>query len=139
MSYTKQVWNTGEKITADKLNHMEDGIENCCGGGTPTLTLNLGTASGSYYITEEDANKVFGDYPIGFKFRTVANGEANPLIKAFTLDSFNEDGGHYVASVDGQNVTFQFENVIVLGYTQGDDLILAWNSTSRRYEKDTGK
>ena len=26
MSYTKQTWNTGDTITADKLNHMEDGI-----------------------------------------------------------------------------------------------------------------
>ena len=31
MSYTKQVWNTGEKITADKLNHIERGIANACG------------------------------------------------------------------------------------------------------------
>lgn len=27
MSYTKQTWQTGDKITADKLNHMEDGID----------------------------------------------------------------------------------------------------------------
>ena len=27
MSYTKYTWVTGEVITADKLNHMEDGIE----------------------------------------------------------------------------------------------------------------
>lgn len=26
MSYTKQTWNTGDVITAEKLNHMEDGI-----------------------------------------------------------------------------------------------------------------
>lgn len=28
MSYTKQTWQTGETITANKLNHMEDGIAN---------------------------------------------------------------------------------------------------------------
>ena len=27
MAYIKYVWKTGEKITASKLNHMEDGIE----------------------------------------------------------------------------------------------------------------
>ena len=27
MSYTKYTWQTGEIITADKLNHMEDGID----------------------------------------------------------------------------------------------------------------
>ena len=28
MSYTKQNWATGDKITADKLNHIEDGVYN---------------------------------------------------------------------------------------------------------------
>ena len=28
MSYEKYTWQTGEVITADKLNHMEDGIKN---------------------------------------------------------------------------------------------------------------
>lgn len=37
MSYTKQVWNTGEKITADKLNHMEDGIADMSSGYVPTV------------------------------------------------------------------------------------------------------
>lgn len=31
MSYEKQTWVCGETITADKLNHIEEGIENCCG------------------------------------------------------------------------------------------------------------
>ena len=31
MSYEKQTWTTGDVITADKMNHMEDGIAN--GGG----------------------------------------------------------------------------------------------------------
>lgn len=26
MAYTKQTWTTGDTVTADKLNHMEDGI-----------------------------------------------------------------------------------------------------------------
>ena len=34
MSYTKYTWVTGEVITADKLNHMEDGI---AGGGGITV------------------------------------------------------------------------------------------------------
>ena len=38
MSYEKQTWVCGETITADKLNHMEEGIEECCGGVQP---LNL--------------------------------------------------------------------------------------------------
>ena len=34
MAYTKQTWNNGDIITADKLNHIEDGIaEGGSGGG----------------------------------------------------------------------------------------------------------
>lgn len=32
MSYTKQTWTTGDTITAEKLNHMEDGIGEGAGG-----------------------------------------------------------------------------------------------------------
>lgn len=33
MAYVKQTWETGQTITADKLNHMEDGIAEGAGGG----------------------------------------------------------------------------------------------------------
>ena len=33
MSYTKQTWANGDTITAEKLNHMEDGIAASGGGG----------------------------------------------------------------------------------------------------------
>ena len=32
MSYSKQTWQTGDTITAAKLNHMEDGIDGAGGG-----------------------------------------------------------------------------------------------------------
>ena len=34
MNYEKQTWERGETISADKLNHMEEGIANAGGGGT---------------------------------------------------------------------------------------------------------
>lgn len=33
MAYTKQTWATGDTITAAKLNHIEDGIEDAGGSG----------------------------------------------------------------------------------------------------------
>ena len=33
MAYTKQTWETGDVITAEKLNHMEDGIGGTSGAG----------------------------------------------------------------------------------------------------------
>lgn len=39
MAYEKQTWECGETITADKLNHMEDGIANASGGGTEPFLI----------------------------------------------------------------------------------------------------
>lgn len=59
MAYTKQTWATGDVVTANKLNHMEDGIaEGGTGGGdvlvvpvtvaivddAPTLTTSVAVA-----------------------------------------------------------------------------------------------
>ena len=40
MSYTKQTWATGDTVTADKLNHMEDGIDSA-GGASYDLVIEL--------------------------------------------------------------------------------------------------
>lgn len=37
MAYAKQTWNNGDVITADKLNHMEDGIAEGGSGGSGGL------------------------------------------------------------------------------------------------------
>lgn len=39
MAYTKQNWECGDLITADKMNHIEDGIEDASSGGG--LTVNI--------------------------------------------------------------------------------------------------
>ena len=43
MSYTKNNWTTGDTITAEKLNHMENGIESASsgGGGSASLTTEI--------------------------------------------------------------------------------------------------
>lgn len=42
MAYEKQTWNCGDTITADKLNHIEDGIADASGGGgSDIFTVNL--------------------------------------------------------------------------------------------------
>lgn len=38
MAYEKQEWKNGDTITAEKLNHMEDGIESVGGGGAFIIT-----------------------------------------------------------------------------------------------------
>lgn len=40
MAYERQTWACGDTITADKLNHIEEGLEECCsGGGTSSEPL----------------------------------------------------------------------------------------------------
>ena len=63
MSYETHTWESGETITAEKLNHIEDGIAECCSGGdvgyecTETKTL----------LTEEDVTTaVDPEYPPSF-------------------------------------------------------------------------
>ena len=41
MAYQKQNWQTGETITAQKLNHIEDGISNNTGGGSSDNVLTV--------------------------------------------------------------------------------------------------
>lgn len=37
MAYEPTVWNCGDTITAEKLNKLENGLAECCGGGTEPL------------------------------------------------------------------------------------------------------
>ena len=49
MAYTKQNWECGDLITADKMNHIEDGIEAASSGGT------------DYYLIDFRVNAETGD------------------------------------------------------------------------------
>ncbi len=44
MSYSEYTWQTGETITAEKLNNLEGGVQealDCCGGGGITFTCTI--------------------------------------------------------------------------------------------------
>lgn len=42
MSYEKTTWATGDVITAEKLNNIEDGVEDASGGESVVVTLSAG-------------------------------------------------------------------------------------------------
>lgn len=53
MAYEKQVWNCGDTITADKMNHIEEGIENASSGDALFVKYDHSETEGStitYYF-----------------------------------------------------------------------------------------
>lgn len=58
MSYEKQTWVNGEVITADKLNHMENGIGEGS-GGTVTINARVTRDAQSGECTIEELDKTF--------------------------------------------------------------------------------
>ena len=49
MAYTKQTWNNGDIITAEKLNHMEDGIAS---GGVMAVNLTYDESTLTYTMNK---------------------------------------------------------------------------------------
>ena len=41
MAYEPTVWACGDTITADKLNKLENGLAECCGGGSAPLVVHV--------------------------------------------------------------------------------------------------
>ena len=41
MAYTPTNWSCGDTITADKMNKLEQGLAECCGGGSEPLIVNV--------------------------------------------------------------------------------------------------
>ena len=85
MAYEKQTWANGDLITAEKLNHMEDGIAQ---GGGGVLTVNVtvtedavneeGVIVFHLHVAEDDMGRVIGKQGrIAKAIRTVMRAAAN--------------------------------------------------------------
>ena len=105
MSYEKQTWTSGEVITAEKLNHIEDGVEK----GTKLIALSTtwksssGSSSTSFdvNITNEQLNNIkellISNTPIIFKIEYASPGQPEN-VKTFYYFSdyqFYYDGSYY--------------------------------------------
>ena len=63
MSYDKQTWQTGDVITANKLNHMEDGIASS-GGGRFVATATFDEEAEGWY-TDYTAQEIYDAFENG--------------------------------------------------------------------------
>ena len=85
MSYTPTVWNTGDVITAEKLNHAEEGIKNAFSTYVVNFTLN----SDDYSVTcdktyQEIDDATYENVPIA-----ILNNEG--IFELFTVYSLGRD------------------------------------------------
>lgn len=101
MAYEKQTWVTGEVITKEKLNHMEDGIAN---GGSGGSALYVGAETvGNTTTLDKTWNEIK---------EAVDNGQI--CISKITVDGpLNGNFLNYLISVfvaNGQSYTVEFGN-----------------------------
>lgn len=95
MSYEKQTWVTGDTVTAEKLNHMESGIEGAGGGALIVgTTFNEDT---QLYECNKTAAEIWEAYSTGCNvvFSDTEYDDAVTLARAFIDDgySFYTGGG----------------------------------------------
>ena len=111
MAYERQTWECGETITAEKLNHMEEGISSASGGGTALLaTITIGEESELSIdkTYEEMANALINGNPINVVLRRVEFEDE----ELYRITQFNLHHAYYMA-LDSE-VIFFFE---VIGQT----------------------
>lgn len=107
MSYEKQNWTTGDIITADKLNHMEDGIySNSQSGGAKTVTRGF-IAEQSVTTLQEEAGIYFGQcyslMPPGGSpehIDVTVNGVLYENVERYVIEEGNNSFDCYGAQID---------------------------------------
>ena len=76
MAYEPTVWNCGDTITADKMNKLEQGLAECCGGG------DAGYSCTESYETVYDGNLSFVNADTGY---AVGNFESSDILDTETI------------------------------------------------------
>ena len=85
MSYEKQIWNSGDIITADKLNHMEDGIS--------TAGSDSGRALFEYIEFEYEGSAILS-LPISFnELKAITEQGKIPVLVSRLLRNEDEEEG----------------------------------------------
>ena len=105
MAYTKNTWNTGDIVTSEKLNHMEDGIE----GGNSVLIC-LDTQATGYL--DKTFGEIFDAYTSGKPvLRHISRSHEGDHTDAYSLMrsiniNYSEGSGEYDGDVQFSNGTY---------------------------------
>ena len=137
MSYSKQTWETGDTITADKLNHMEDGIANAGsggggGGGSGAFVVTFDiTNDGGFVVTcDKTASEIISAYSDGLVCASISFfGES---IYRHTFDVVADADTNYI-EFDGIyviNDADEDHNGLLLNYS------IVWDNESEMWNVD---
>ena len=113
MSYTPTNWQTGDTVTAEKLNHMETGIGNAANPFVVTLTPTALDYSG---VMDKTLAEIHAAYMANKRiyFKVVAQGVENTAFCSLqTVFSGYEYPSYSAYLIDSTN------NIIIYAYTGG--------------------
>ena len=107
MAYTKNTWKTGDIVSSQKLNHMEDGIASASDGGVLIVNATKGS-------TEVTLDKTWKEIRDAFAVGVTVIVDSSEVIPIGTVDRFSTvisvnaspyevilgDGSAFTASLD---------------------------------------
>ena len=112
MAYTKQTWNTGDTITEEKLNHMEDGIADATsggGGGSGVLVLH-GNQVGQNFELDKTYQEIY-DYMAADGLVVLSNSYGGTIDVVYVTTCTYEDDLYCVYfSNGGEEICFVCDN-----------------------------
>ena len=88
MAYTKQTWATGDTITAEKLNHMESGIED-----NNTFDVKLRQVGADAETTDKTYDEIVTAFTNGKVVRAYFESDAT---NGFSIDTKYDDNGYKI-------------------------------------------
>ena len=96
--YEKQTWKTGDVITEEKLNHMEDGIFN-----SGALVLVADENATLNHTWEEIKNAIMSGRNVGMVVTTEGSNETSTHFEiVYSADTRNDGAIEYCVELDGK-------------------------------------
>lgn len=134
MSYEKQTWTSGEIITAEKLNNLEEGVQEALAGSDKTLIITIETE-----LFDPDQYNSYGSQEgvveIPLKSITLSEGSFENLMKnSSIIESYDIIVTKIITNTQRSGVPFSLRNILYArtAYTKspfGDDISFEANYT----------
>lgn len=120
MSYTKQTWATGDIITAEKLNHMEDGI---AGAGETPIHMLKATITNSTVVAFTSPMESLPNFEDGvYKLASLEVDETAVMNFIYAEANVNAQNVYFVQIKEGYKATAT--DPVNCQYIEADNTIL---------------